>query len=176
MNKRPAGLQLSGIKRMLLYALDRDCRCDRMVKRSIELWSRGGLFNKALAYVLWNHVRKRYGCNIYPGITVGKDLKVTEYQWILIGKTTVLGDHVVIYPGVDIIAKVTGDDARLARRERRHATIGSNVILGNNCTIIGPVTIGDDCIIDIGAVVTHDIPPHSIVSGINVIREKKRGG
>ena len=94
-------------------------------------------------------------------------------MWTQIGKTAILGDNVRIYDHVDVIAKVVGDQARLDRKERRHAKIGNNVILGSGCTIIGPVTIGDDCIIGARAIVTHDIPPNSVVIGVNQISTRR---
>ena len=146
---------------------------ERKIKKSIALWHKGGSINKLRAYRLWNHTRKHYNCNIYPGITVGKDLRIEHCSWNTIGKTSVLGDNVRIYSGVDVIAKVTGDQDRLSLKERRHAKIGNDVILGTGCTIIGPVTIGDDCIIGARAIVTHDVPPHSVVIGTNQIRPKR---
>ena len=94
-------------------------------------------------------------------------------MWTCIGKTTILGDNVRIYSNVLVIAKVTGDEDRLKNKERRHAKIGNNVILGSGCTIIGPVTIGDNCIIGARAVVTKDIPDNSVVIGTNQIRPKR---
>ena len=44
-------------------------------------------------------------------------------------------------------------------------TIGNNVTLGANVTIIGDVKIGDNCIIGAGAVVVKDVPADSIVVG-----------
>ena len=95
-------------------------------------------------------------------------------MWTCIGKTAVLGDNVRIYNNVLVVAKVTGDDKRLKNNERRHAKIGNNVILGSGCTIIGPVTIGDDCIIGARAIVTHDIPANSVVIGTNNTRTKRK--
>lgn len=146
---------------------------ERKIKKSIELWHKGGKINKLRAYHLWNYTRKHYNCNIYPGITVGDNFRIEHCSWNAIGKTAVLGNNVRIYSRVDITAKVTGDDKRLANKERRHAKIGNDVILGNGCMIIGPVTIGDDCIIGARAIVTHDVPPHSVVIGTNQVRPKR---
>ena len=146
---------------------------ERKIKKSIELWHKGGMINKLRAYHLWNYTRKDYNCNIYPGIEVGSGFRIEHCSWNLIGKTTVLGDNVRIYSGVDVIAKVTGDEERLKNRKRRHAKIGNDVVLCNGCTIIGPITIGDDCIIGARAIVTHDVPPHSVVTGTNQIRPKR---
>lgn len=146
---------------------------ERKIKKSIALWHKGGKLNKLRAYHLWNVTRKRYHCNIYPGIKVGKGFRIEHCSWNAIGKTAELGDNVRIYSRVDITAKVVGDEERLKKHERRHAKIGNDVILGNGCMIIGPVTIGDDCIIGARALVTHDVPPHSVVIGTNQIRPKR---
>lgn len=44
-------------------------------------------------------------------------------------------------------------------------TIGNNVSLGANVTIIGSITIGDNVIIGAGSVVVKDIPDNSVVAG-----------
>lgn len=146
---------------------------ERKILKSIELWHKGGKINRVRAYSLWNRIRKHYSCSIYPGITVGKNLRIEHALGVTIGKTAVLGDNVRIYARVDITAKVVGDEERNAKNERRHAKIGNNVILGVGCMIIGPVTIGDDSIIGARAIVTHDVPAHSVVIGTNHIREKR---
>jgi serine acetyltransferase len=46
-------------------------------------------------------------------------------------------------------------------------------MLCSKATIIGPVTIGDDVIIGACAIVTKDVPSHSVVKGLNQIRPKR---
>lgn len=50
--------------------------------------------------------------------------------------------------------------------------IGSNVLIGANCTILPGVTIGDDAIIGAGSVVHKDVAAGSFVAGnpLRVIR------
>lgn len=146
---------------------------ERKIKKSIRLWHKGGKWNRLRAKILWNSIRKHYNCNIFPGITVGKNLRIEHSTWIAIGQTAILGDNVRIYPRVDITAKVVGDAEKNVAGKRRHAKIGNDVILGNGCMIIGAVTIGDDCIIGARALVTHDIPPHSVVIGVNQVKPKR---
>lgn len=43
--------------------------------------------------------------------------------------------------------------------------IGNNVYFGRNCSVFKGVTIGDNCIIGFGSIVTHDIPANSIAVG-----------
>lgn len=44
--------------------------------------------------------------------------------------------------------------------------IGNDVWVGDRVTLLAGVTIGDGAILAAGAVVTHDVPPYSIVGGI----------
>jgi len=44
-------------------------------------------------------------------------------------------------------------------------TIGNNVWIGGNVTILPGVTIGDNCTIGAGSVVTRDIPDNSVAAG-----------
>lgn len=52
--------------------------------------------------------------------------------------------------------------------------IGSNVMIGANCTILPGVTIGDHAVVAAGSVVHKDVAPFSFVGGnpLQVIREK----
>ncbi|MBR3636488.1 MAG: hypothetical protein IKN45_01065 [Lachnospiraceae bacterium] len=84
-----------------------------------------------------------------------------------------MGDDVRIYQGVNVIAKVSGDQEKWDNHERRHAIIGNNVVLGACCTIIGPITIGDNSFIGARAIVTHDVPPNSVVIGTNIIKPRR---
>ena len=161
--------------RFIYWHLEFDRAGERKVKKSIAVWHKGGWFNCTRAKLMWNRIRKKYSCDIYPGITCGKGLRIEHPMWICIGKTAELGDNVRIYNGVQIIAKVTGDEQMLAGKERRHAKVGSNVILGSGATLIGPVTVGDNCIIGARAIVTHDIPANSVVIGTNQVRERRDG-
>lgn len=47
-----------------------------------------------------------------------------------------------------------------------HVRIGNNVRFGVNCTVLKNVTIGDNCFIAAGAIVTKDIPSDSIAAGV----------
>lgn len=45
-------------------------------------------------------------------------------------------------------------------------TIGNNVWIGANATVLPGVTIGNHCVVAAGAVVTKDVPPYSLVGGV----------
>lgn len=45
-------------------------------------------------------------------------------------------------------------------------TIEERVVLGAGCVVVGAITIGHDSVVAANAVVTKDVPPHSLVGGI----------
>lgn len=45
-------------------------------------------------------------------------------------------------------------------------TIGNNIYFGTNVTVLKGVSIGDNCVIGAGSVVTRDIPANSVAAGV----------
>ena len=107
-------------------------------------------------------------------MTVGKNLYIAHAHGIHIGKTTIIGDNCRIYPNVMIVASVVGDSELRDKGETRwHPKIGNNCLLGAGSLISGRIEIGDDVIIAAGAIVTKDVPSHSVVKNTNEIRAKR---
>jgi acetyltransferase-like isoleucine patch superfamily enzyme len=46
-----------------------------------------------------------------------------------------------------------------------HTRVGRNCFIGGRSMILPGVTIGDNCVIGAGSIVTRDVPPNSIVAG-----------
>lgn len=51
--------------------------------------------------------------------------------------------------------------------------IEDNVWFGNNVLIVGNLTIGEGAIIAAGAIITKDVPPYSIVGGVNKVLKSR---
>jgi acetyltransferase-like isoleucine patch superfamily enzyme len=80
-----------------------------------------------------------------------------------------LGDNVHIANGVRFVCH---DGAVLPLRQQHPdlevaapISVGDNVFIGYGATILPGVTIGGDCIVGAGSVVTRDVPPGSVVAG-----------
>ena len=160
------------LKRILgLHEYDREG--ERLILKSVQLYHKVGTINRWRAYRLHNSIRKNYCCCVYPKVTIGKNFYIAHAHNITIGRSAVIGDNCKIYPYCYIMASLKGDDERTRNGERRHAKIGNDCILGAKSTIIGPITIGDDVTIGAGAIITKDVPSHTVVKGINGFRPKR---
>ncbi len=81
-----------------------------------------------------------------------------------------IGDNCSIGPYACILA--SGHDwsdpetpILIQDRDVGEIVIGNNVWIGAHATVLDGVTIGDNSVIGVGAVVTHDIPPYRIAAG-----------
>lgn len=66
------------------------------------------------------------------------------------------------------------DDDFFAWRKNHWVTIGNDVWIGHNASIMPGVTIGNGAAIGTGAVVTKDVAPYSIVAGVPAKKIKMR--
>lgn len=96
---------------------------------------------------------------IHPGAKIGKDFFIDHGGGVVIGETSEIGDNVTIYQGVTI-------GGTSMKREKRHPTIGDDVVIGAGARILGSVKIGNRVRIGANAVVTQDIPDDSVVVGV----------
>lgn len=74
---------------------------------------------------------------------------------------------------IAIFIKVLLLGKKIEAKEKGVPTIGDEVWIGVNATIVDKVTIGDDVLIALNAFVNCDIPSHSVVFGnLCIIRHK----
>ncbi len=114
---------------------------------------------KTLARTLSQFTRFLTGIEIHPGATVGRRFFIDHGMGIVIGETTEIGDDVMLYHGVTL-------GGRSLEKVKRHPTIGNRVTIGAGAKVLGPVFIGDDSAVGANAVVVHDHPADSIITGI----------
>ncbi len=112
--------------------------------------------------VLTEIAHRNTGVDIHPGATIGERFAIDHGTGIVIGETAVLGDRVKLYQGVTLGALSV--DKRMAR-SKRHPTIGDDVVIYANATILGGDTvIGDGSRIGGNVWLTQSVPAHSVVT------------
>lgn len=105
------------------------------------------------------HIGK--GCSIHKSVGFGDE-----------GFMIFIGDNVRITAGV----RVTPHDGGLWTLRKMGLLpdadyfapihIGNNVHIGNDAIIMPGITIGDNSVIGVGAIVTKDVPKNSVVAGV----------
>ncbi len=124
-----------------------------------------------LAHFLWRHKlrfparflshisRFLTGIEIHPRARIGRRFFIDHGAGVVIGETAEVGDDVLIYQGV-VLGGTT------LKKEKRHPTVGNNVVMGTGATALGAITIGDGARIGSGSVVVKSVPPGATVVGI----------
>ncbi len=115
-----------------------------------------------LPRLLTEHAHQRTGIDIHPGACIGTSFCIDHGTGIVIGETTIIGNHVKIYQGVTLGA-LSVDKSLTA--SKRHPTIEDRVVIYANATILGGgTTVGHDSVIGGNVWLTEGVPPHSTVS------------
>jgi len=114
-----------------------------------------------LPRTITEHAHSKTGIDIHPAASVGSHFCIDHGTGVVIGETTVIGNHVKIYQGVTLGAlSVSKDDAE----KKRHPTIEDHVVLYAGATILGGDTvIGHNSTIGGNVWLTRSVPPHSRV-------------
>ncbi len=108
-------------------------------------------------------------------ITVGQGVFI-GYQCMFTGYAPIdIADRVMIANKVNLVTSghPVEPDQRLAYLTAAPITIETNVWIATAATILPGVTVGAGSVVAAGAVVTHDVPPATLVAGVpaTVIRE-----
>ena len=119
-----------------------------------------------LARVISQLSRFFTGIEIHPGAKIGKNLFIDHGMGVVIGETSEIGNDVTIYHAVTLGGISPSIDSERQRHEKRHPTIGNDVVIGSGAQIIGPVKVGSGSRIAANAVVVNDVPEDSTMVGV----------
>ena len=110
----------------------------------------------------------------YKGVKIGNniwwgDMRTISIDWSR-PSLVEIGDDVRINTGFTLL---THDSSNMVFRKLYNdfvpssgrIKIGSNIYFGRHCTVLKGVTVGDNCIIGYGSLVTRDIPAGSVAVG-----------
>ena len=119
-----------------------------------------------LPRIMTEYAHNHTGIDIHPGATIGKYFFIDHGTGVVIGETTVIGEHVKLYQGVTLGAKsfALGEDGNPVKGVDRHPKIGNNVVIYSGATILGGDThIGDNSVIGGNVWLTHSVPANSTI-------------
>jgi acetyltransferase-like isoleucine patch superfamily enzyme/dTDP-4-dehydrorhamnose 3,5-epimerase-like enzyme len=118
--------------------------------------------------------------HVLPGARIGSDCNICDHTFV--EEDVVIGDRVTIKCGVFLWNGLRLEDdvfvgpcvaftndrfprSKVYPTDFAVTTIRAGASLGANATILPGVTVGEGAMVGAGAVVTHDVPPHAIVTG-----------
>ena len=114
---------------------------------------------KWLARVVSQLSRWLTGIEIHPGARIGRRFFIDHGMGVVIGETAEIGDDCTLYHGVTL-------GGTSWEQEKRHPTLGNNVVIGAGAKVLGPINIGNAVRIGSNSVVMKDVPDGATVVGI----------
>jgi serine O-acetyltransferase len=115
------------------------------------------------------------GIDIHPGATIGPYFFIDHGTGVVIGETTVIGEHVRIYQGVTLGA-ISTKGGQFLHGTKRHPTIEDHVTIYSGASILGGGTvIGANVVIGSNAFITKSVPEQTRVSVKNPELQFKEG-
>ena len=117
--------------------------------------------------IMTEYAHEKTGIDIHPGATVGEYFFIDHGTGIVVGETTVIGDHVKLYQGVTLGARSfeLDENGNPVKNIKRHPDIGNHVVIYANATILGGDTvIGDNCVIGGNTWLTRSVEAGSVVT------------
>jgi serine O-acetyltransferase len=123
--------------------------------RVTEWWvnTRGGLVGVILRWRL-QAAGVKLGYTIPVG-TLGRGVRLPHWGTIVVISAARVGENCQILHGVTLAGGAGGAP-----------TVGRDVFLGVNCTLVGPITVNDGAFIAAGAVVISDVPAGETWGGV----------
>ena len=112
--------------------------------------------------IITEQAHSKTGIDIHPGAQIGEYFSIDHGTGVVIGETSIIGNHVTLYQGVTLGAKsFKYDEQGNMLNVPRHPIIEDNVTVYSNASILGRITIGHDAVIGGNIWLTHSVPPYS---------------
>ncbi|MDT8419660.1 MAG: serine O-acetyltransferase [Desulfuromonadales bacterium] len=99
------------------------------------------------------------GIEIHPGAKIGRGFFIDHGMGVVIGETAEIGENCTLYHGVTL-------GGTSWAKEKRHPTLGNNIVVGSGAKILGPFTLGDGSKVGSNSVVVKEVPENATVVGV----------
>lgn len=114
--------------------------------------------------IITEHAHSVTGIDIHPGAKIGNHFFIDHGTGVVIGESSVIGEHVKLYQGVTLGALSIPN--RDANADKRHPTLEDRVTLYAGATILGGATIiGHDSVVGGNVCLVDSVPPYSRIVG-----------
>lgn len=155
--------EIEGIRSCIHVFLHNGWRCTVQIRIQQYLYSWRKFF---IPYILATLVNRRmlkvYSVDICLGCEFGFGLKLPHPISIVIGSRVKIGDRFTILHGVTI-----GERNASGLGDGMYPTIGNDVLVGANSSILGGVHVGDGASIGAHSLILKSVPSQSIVTGLH---------
>ncbi|MCP4427752.1 MAG: acyltransferase [Chloroflexi bacterium] len=120
------------------------------------------------------------GKNLYKHLSIGENCFINIKCHFDVSAPVAIGDRVSIGHEVLVMTHTHQIETAVQRAGELIAhpiKIGSGTWLGARCTILPGVTVGEGAIVAAGAMVTKDVPPHTVAAGVpaKILRHLDQG-
>ena len=113
--------------------------------------------------MMTEYAHSRTGIDIHPGATIGAYFFIDHGTGIVVGETTVIGDHVKLYQGVTLGA-LSPRAGHASLPGKRHPTVESGATIYSGASILGGDTIiGEGSVVGGNAFLTSSVSPETRV-------------
>ena len=126
-------------------------------RRAHWCWNNGF---KWLGRFISHFSRWMTGIEIHPGAKIGQRVFFDHAMGVVIGETAEVGDGCTIYQGVTL------GGTSLYKGEKRHPTLGKDVVVSAGAKVLGGFEVGDGAKIGSNAVVIKPVPAGATAVGI----------
>jgi serine O-acetyltransferase len=101
------------------------------------------------------------GVQLSAAADIGPGLYIPHSGTTVVGSGSVIGRDCTLAHGVTLGHRGGGQE----RSQAGGPVIGDRVYIGPGSAILGPITVGADAVIGVGAVVTRSVPARAVVAG-----------
>ena len=123
--------------------------------------------------IITEMAHKETGIDIHPGAVIGEYFSIDHGTGVVIGQTSVIGNHVCLYQGVTLGAKnFVLDEVGNPIDLPRHPILEDNVTVYSNSSILGRITIGKGTVVGGNVWLTHSVSPNSRIIQTKAVEDR----